>query len=115
MDTSFPKHIDWLKKQLLKHTKETLIKLEKLGIEPWIIPKAGIFIWCKLPEGIHASKLSQLCLKQNIILAPGNAFSQSEGAECYMRFNVAQCIDKKIFDVLAEVIFELQQENLAEN
>ncbi|MDY6469342.1 PLP-dependent aminotransferase family protein [Acinetobacter faecalis] len=115
MDTSFPKHIDWLKKQLLKHTKDTLIKLEKLGIEPWIIPKAGIFIWCKLPEGIHASKLSQLCLKQNIILAPGNAFSQSEGAECYMRFNVAQCIDKKIFDVLADAIFELQQENLAQN
>lgn len=110
-NTSYLKHIEWLKKQLIKLTKDTILKLEVLGIEPWIIPKAGIFIWCKLPIGIHASQLSQLCLKQNVILAPGNAFSQSEGAENYMRFNVAQCIDKKIFDVLANAIQELQQEN----
>ena len=107
MDTSYPKHIDWLKKQLIKATKETIHKLEALNIHPWIIPKAGIFIWCKLPHGIGASQLSQQCLKHNMILAPGKAFSQSELADQYMRFNVAQCIDKKVFDILDVTMKEL--------
>jgi DNA-binding transcriptional MocR family regulator len=111
IDSSYLKHIDWLKKQLLRLTKETIHKLEILDIQPWIIPKAGIFIWCKLPKGIDASELSQLCLKQDVILAPGKAFSQSEAATQNMRFNVAQCIDKKVFDVLEHSLNELKHQN----
>ncbi|MFW2076668.1 PLP-dependent aminotransferase family protein [Acinetobacter sp. ULE_I010] len=108
MDSSYLKHIEWLKKQLIKVMNETIYKLALLDIHPWIIPKAGIFLWCKLPQGILASELSKYCLKNDVILAPGNAFSQSEGAENFMRFNVAQCIDKKVFDVLEDAIYYLK-------
>ena len=109
IDSSYLKHIDWLKKQLLRLTKDTIHQLEKLNIEPWIIPKAGIFIWCKLPNGIDASELSKLCLAQDVILAPGKSFSQSDKATQFMRFNVAQCIDKKVFDVLEQGLNQLKQ------
>ena len=109
IDSSYLKHIDWLKKQLLRLTKDTIHQLEKLNIEPWIIPKAGIFIWCKLPNGIDASELSKLCLAQDVILAPGKSFSQSDEATQFMRFNVAQCIDKKVFDVLEQGLNQLKQ------
>jgi DNA-binding transcriptional MocR family regulator len=104
MDSSYPKHLDWLKKQLIKASNETIQKLAHLDIHPWIVPKAGIFLWCRLPPHIEASKLSKICLQQGIILAPGNSFSQSEQAGQFMRFNVAQCIDKRVFDVLENAI-----------
>jgi hypothetical protein len=37
-------------------------------------------------------------------LAPGNVFSVSHTAGRYPRFNVAQCGDKRVFDVLEEVM-----------
>ena len=110
IDGNYPKHLDWLKKQLAKVMNETIHKLAVLDIHPWIIPTAGIFLWCKLPREIHAAELSKLCLKHGVILAPGNSFSQAENAGQFMRFNVAQCIDKKVFDVLENAIIELENE-----
>ena len=112
LDSNYPKHIDWLKKQLLKTMNDTIQKLALLDIHPWLTPKAGIFLWCKLPDGINAAELSKLCLQDGIILAPGSSFSQAENSEQFMRFNVAQCIDKKIFDVLALAILQLQNKAL---
>ena len=60
MDSSYLKHIEWLKKQLQKTMSETVKKLAVLGIYPVILPKAGIFLWCQLPVHIDAAKLSQL-------------------------------------------------------
>jgi DNA-binding transcriptional MocR family regulator len=62
-----------------------------------------------LPNGIDASELSKLCLAQDVILAPGKSFSQSDEATQFMRFNVAQCIDKKVFDVLEQALNQLKQ------
>ena len=107
IDSSYLRHIEWLKKQLQKTMSETVKKLAVLGIYPVILPKAGIFLWCQLPVHIDAAKLSQLCLDKGIILAPGNSFSQSKNAAQFIRFNAAQCIDKKVFDVLAAALNEL--------
>lgn len=104
IDSSYYKHLDWLKKQLIHAMNETMSELGKLGIHPWVIPQAGIFLWCRLPEQIEASQLSKICLKKGVVLAPGNSFSQSEQAGQFMRFNVAQCLDKKVFEVLADAI-----------
>lgn len=108
IDSSYPKYLDGLKKYLLKTMNDTIRKLAELEIHPWIIPTAGIFLWCKLPDGIHATELSKLCLKYDVILAPGNSFSQAENAGQFMRFNVAQCIDQKVFDVLALALSALK-------
>lgn len=112
MDSSYPRHLDWLKKQLLKLSNETIQKLKTLGIKPWVIPTAGIFLWCILPQGVQAAELSKLCLKHGLILAPGNSFSQAEQSEQFMRFNVAQCIDKKVFDILQMAIQQLQNSSI---
>lgn len=115
MDSSYLKHIEWLKKQLQKAMNDAVKKLEALNIQPVVLPKAGMFLWCKLPENIEAPKLSQLCLHKGVILAPGNSFSSARNAGQYMRFNVAQCIDKTVFDVLAEALREAQRASPALN
>jgi len=38
------------------------------------------------------------------VLAPGNAFSQSQRAADYVRFNVSQCQDPRIWQVLARAL-----------
>lgn len=102
MDSQYVKHIESLKKKLNNSMSICIQRLRQLGIEPVLIPKAGIFLWCHLPEQLDAAELSRRCLQRGLILAPGHAFSQSANAKHLMRFNVAQCINPKVFDILAE-------------
>ena len=57
-------------------------------------------LWCKLPKGADAADLAKAALTENIVLAPGNAFSLSQSAQGFMRFNVSQSQDKRLFDFL---------------
>jgi DNA-binding transcriptional MocR family regulator len=63
-----------------------------------------MFLWCRLPDGIDAADVARHALSDNIVLAPGNAFSLSHTAGRFMRFNVAQCEDQRIFRVLEKAI-----------
>ncbi len=103
-DGTYRKHMDGLRAQLARNMGETIAKLKSMGIVPWIEPRGGMFLWCKLPEGVDAARIAQCGLAEGIIFAPGNVFSQSQAAHSYMRFNVAQCADPRIFMVLERLI-----------
>jgi DNA-binding transcriptional MocR family regulator len=51
---------------------------------------------CRLPDGIDATEVAHRALANNVVLAPGNAFSVSQTASSFLRFNVAQCEDERI-------------------
>jgi DNA-binding transcriptional MocR family regulator len=74
----------------------TITQLRALGLVPWVEPQAGMFLWCKLPGRFDAADLAQQALAEDIVLAPGNAFSLSQSARSYLRFNVAQSSDPRI-------------------
>ena len=99
-DGTYRKHMDHLRARLAHSMGETSVKLKALGVVPWIEPRGGMFLWCKLPEGIDAGKIAQAGLREKIVFAPGNVFSQTQSANNYMRFNVAQCADPRILRVL---------------
>ena len=99
-DGSYRKHVEALRVRLAKAMDEVAARLEAIGISPWLKPHAGMFLWCRLPEGLDAADLARACLAEGVILAPGNVFSLSETAGRFMRFNVAQSADPRIFDVL---------------
>jgi DNA-binding transcriptional MocR family regulator len=99
-DGTYRKHMDHLRARLAHSMGETSVKLKALGVMPWIEPRGGMFLWCKLPEGIDAGKVAQTGLREKIVFAPGNVFSQTQSANNYMRFNVAQCADPRILRVL---------------
>jgi DNA-binding transcriptional MocR family regulator len=63
-----------------------------------------MFLWCRLPEGLDAAELCRAALKEQIVLAPGNAFSLSESASGFLRFNVAQSMDDRLFEVLQAAV-----------
>jgi DNA-binding transcriptional MocR family regulator len=99
-DSGYRKHMEKLHNWLIQQRIQTSEKLSELGIQPWVQPKDGMFLWCQLPNGKNATQLARDSLTQGVILAPGNVFSQSQKAHDYLRFNVAQCTEQKIFDVL---------------
>ena len=102
-DGSYRHHLDRLRDRLAKTMGETIAKLKGLGIEPWTLPRGGMLLWCRLPEGVDAADLARRALQRDIVLAPGNAFSLSQSAAQYMRFNVAQCSDPRLFDTLGQL------------
>jgi DNA-binding transcriptional MocR family regulator len=103
-DGSYRKHMEALRARLQKAIDATIARLGPLGITPWLTPQAGIFLWCRLPDGCDAAEVARSCLADNVVLAPGNAFSLSLTANSFMRFNVAQSDDVRIFRALEKAL-----------
>jgi len=99
-DGTYRKHIDALRLRLSRAMGETIPRLKAIGITPWLEPQAGMFLWCRLPDGIDAADTARRALAANVVLAPGNAFSLSRTASGFLRFNVAQSSDERIFKVV---------------
>jgi len=49
---------------------------------------------------VNQTILANYCVSYDVVLALGNAFSQYQSAEPFMRFNVTQAIDSLIFEAL---------------
>ncbi len=99
-DGSYRKHLEALHARLAKARSATRRRLGTLGIEPWIEPPAGMFLWCRLPDGLDAGEVARRAITADVVLAPGNVFSPSQTASGFMRFNAAQCADERIFRTL---------------
>ncbi len=100
----YRKHMDELRLRLVRARREIAGKLEALGIEPWLVPRGGFYLWCHLPEGLQAVDVARKALAENIVLAPGNVFSVSETASAFLRFNVAQSRDPRIWDMMRRAV-----------
>ncbi len=100
IDGSYRRHMDGLRVRLARAMGETAARLRAIGIEPWLEPRGGMFLWCRLPEGLDSAVIAQRLLAQDIVLAPGNVYSLSQSATRFMRFNVAQSGDPRLFEAL---------------
>jgi DNA-binding transcriptional MocR family regulator len=105
-DSGYRKHMESVRTMLAEAMEKTIARLESIGITPWLVPRSGMLVWCRLPDGIDAATLARSCLEQGVVLAPGNAFSQSLSAGDFLRFNVAQSMDDKVLDVLTRALSE---------
>lgn len=99
-DGGHRKHVEGLRHRLAQARAQVTAKLAAIGIVPWLEPQAGMFLWCRLPEDIDAADVARAALAQKVVLAPGNVFSPSQSATSYMRFNVSQTVDERLFGVL---------------
>lgn len=99
-DSAYRRYLAGLRERLARARGEALRRLRSLGLEPWIEPQAGMFLWMALPEGMDAAPIAQRALVDGVVLAPGDAFSLSQSARGFMRFNVAQCADSRAYEVL---------------
>lgn len=103
-DGGYRKHMERLRLRLARSMTEVGNRLKAIRIEPWLEPQAGMFLWCKLPDGFDTAQIAREALAANIVLAPGNVFSLSHSAHGYLRFNVSQSLDDRLFDFLQAAI-----------
>ncbi|MEZ2131270.1 MULTISPECIES: PLP-dependent aminotransferase family protein [unclassified Sinorhizobium] len=103
-DGSYRKHVESLRGRLSRAMFDVAARLKIMGIRPWLEPQAGMFLWCRLPDGLDAAEVARAALARKVVLAPGNAFSLSQSATGFMRFNVSQTLDERVFDVLREAL-----------
>ncbi|MGQ3353172.1 MAG: aminotransferase-like domain-containing protein [Phreatobacter sp.] len=103
-DGAYRRHVVALRARLAGARAETSAKLKELGLTPWLEPEAGMFLWCRLPRDLDAAEVARRALADNVVLAPGNAFSLSQTARGFLRFNVAQCSDPRIFAILRKAM-----------
>ncbi|WP_337181141.1 PLP-dependent aminotransferase family protein [Shinella sp.] len=100
----YRKHMEELRRRLVRTRRETAERLHRLGIEPWLLPRGGFNLWCRLPEGLDSALVAQAAVSEGVVLAPGNVFSLSQGAAGFMRFNVAHMLEPRVYDVLARAM-----------
>ncbi|MGY3535078.1 DNA-binding transcriptional MocR family regulator [Bradyrhizobium sp. USDA 4452] len=100
----YRKHVEELRRRLARARRDVGEKLQRIGIEPWLMPRGGFQLWCRLPDGCDSAEVARAALADNIVLAPGNVFSTTQSATGFMRFNVAQCRDPKLMPALQRAI-----------
>jgi DNA-binding transcriptional MocR family regulator len=103
-DGTYRKHMDGLRTRLARTMGETSARLKAMDILPWTEPRGGMFLWCELPEGLDSSVIARQLLAEDIVLAPGNVYSLSQSASRFLRFNVAQSGDPRLFTALGRAM-----------
>ncbi|MGF7189061.1 DNA-binding transcriptional MocR family regulator [Robbsia andropogonis] len=103
-DGTYRRHLDSLRGRLADAIGETLRRLERAGLTPWLRPEAGMFVWARLPDGLDAAAVARRALDRDIVLAPGDVFSVGRRAPDYLRFNVSQSLHPAVFDGLRAAI-----------
>ncbi|MGU3539754.1 aminotransferase-like domain-containing protein [Methylobacterium sp. A54F] len=99
-DGGYRHHLDGIRARLAETRGSVVRRLQGAGLSVPLVPAAGMFLWARLPDGADATVVARRALAEGVVLAPGNAFSQSRSAAGHLRFNVAQCTDPRIFTVL---------------
>ena len=100
----YRKHMEELQQRLARARRDIAGRLQGVGIEPWLTPRGGFYLWCRLPDGRDSADIARKALADNVVLAPGNVFSVSQSAAEFMRFNVAQCGDPQVMRVLRQAL-----------
>lgn len=103
-DGSYRRHLERVRDRLARQRQSVKLKLARLGVAPWTEPTGGMFLWCRLPEGCDAAEVARRALAENVVLAPGNAFSASGAATSFMRFNVTQMDGERVYQVLGRAM-----------
>ena len=98
----YRKHMDEVRRRLAQARDDALTRLMGLGLQPWVKPRGGFYLWCSLPDGCDSGRVAQRCMAEGVMLAPGNIFSVSQSARAFLRFNVAHMVDARVIDVLGK-------------
>ena len=80
--------IDWLKDHInTKKTEAQIVeKLNNIGLEARV-PKAGMYIWAKIPEGYSSVEFADDLLEQvGVVVTPGTGYGKS--GEGYVRLSL---------------------------
>ncbi|WP_345814665.1 PLP-dependent aminotransferase family protein [Paraburkholderia sp. PREW-6R] len=100
VDGTYRRHLETMRTRLADAMGETVTRIGHAGLELWTRPRAGLFVWARLPGSLDAADVARHALAKDVVFAPGNVFSASQSAAGFLRFNVSQCNRPKVYEAL---------------
>jgi DNA-binding transcriptional MocR family regulator len=96
MDGHYRKHLSRLHERLAEVRLNVVRAFERIGLELFVEPSDGMFVWARLPHIEDSLTLAEASQRDGILLAPGAVFRPHLERSPWMRFNVAVCEDMRV-------------------
>ncbi|ATE61529.1 aminotransferase-like domain-containing protein [Thauera sinica] len=103
-DGHYRKYIERLQTRLARARETCLRMLERVGMEVYLEPRAGVFLWARPPGIEDAASVASKAAERGIMLAPGKVFRPQMQPSPWIRFNVAFSAAPEVERLLAETL-----------
>ena len=104
VDGSYRKHMEAIRSHLRQVSVHVRHQIRNCGLDLWHEPEGGFFLWAMADPDVDTAAIARRAISQDILLAPGNVFSVSRSAGRFLRFNVAQSREPRIFEFLRHAL-----------
>lgn len=87
-----------------RERKDTMVEAIEKYLSPEISfsnPEGGMFLWCRLPNDIPATKLVQLTMDAGVVMVPGSVFHLNASDDHCFRLNFSKSEKEEIVKGLA--------------
>jgi DNA-binding transcriptional MocR family regulator len=96
VDGHYRKYLSRLHERLGEARINVMRALERIGLELFVQPKGGMFVWARFPHIDDSLTLAEDSQRDGIMLAPGAIFRPHLERSPWMRFNVSVCEDIRV-------------------
>jgi DNA-binding transcriptional MocR family regulator len=96
VDGHYRKYLSRLHERLGEARLNVVRAFERLGMELFVEPADGMFVWARFPHIEDSLVLAETSQREGVLLAPGAVFRPHLERSPYMRFNVAACEDIRV-------------------
>ena len=103
IDGHYRKFLTRLHKRLGEARLDVIQAFERIGLELFVEPEAGMFLWARFPHVDDALALTKSASDNGIMLAPGVVFRPHLQRSPWMRFNVTTCDDPRVYRWLEHI------------
>jgi len=96
VDGHYRKYLSRLHERLGEARLEVVRAFERIGLELFVEPADGMFVWARFPHVEDALVLAEASQRDGIMLAPGAVFRPHLERSPWMRFNVTACTEPRL-------------------
>ncbi|CAB3643905.1 Histidinol-phosphate aminotransferase [Paraburkholderia sediminicola] len=104
LEGRYARHVEVVNERLKLAHATVEERLDSLGLELFHRPRAGLFLWARLPiEAERASEVATAALQHGIWLAPGSYFRPDDAPSAWFRFNAPYSTDDALWRFIERV------------
>jgi DNA-binding transcriptional MocR family regulator len=92
----YRKYLARLHERLAEARLNVVQAFERIGLELFVEPNDGMFVWARFPEVEDSLTLAEVSQGDGIMLAPGAVFRPHLERSPWVRFNVTVCDDPRV-------------------
>ncbi|QCP51923.1 PLP-dependent aminotransferase family protein [Trinickia violacea] len=101
----YARHVETVNEKLKEAHIAVEERMDALGLEVFHRPRAGLFLWARLPiEAERAGEVVTAALRDGIWLAPGSYFRPDDAPSEWFRFNVPYSTDDALWSFVRRVV-----------